>query len=112
MNSAAGRDVQLEDQGALHDDVAGAALLGYGFVHRAVDRKHLGQARNFEHLQDPLVGADEGQVPVVAAQPLEPSNEHPETSRVQEIDPFEVDNDLVLALADQLNQLLAQPGAV
>ena len=41
---------------------------------------------------------------------FKPPTSTPETGRVQEVDPFEIDDDLAMALADQLNQLLAEPG--
>ena len=46
------------------------------------------------------------QVTVVAPQALQAADEDAEAGGIEEIDPFEVDNDLVLSFADQLDQLL------
>ena len=83
---------------------------GDGFVDRAVDREDLRQAGDLEHLEDPLVGAHQGEVAVVAAQPLEPAHQHAEAGRVEEVHALQVDDDLVLALAHQFDQLFPQPG--
>jgi hypothetical protein len=44
----------------------------------------------------------------VVADALEPADEHAEPGRVQEVDLLQVDDDVVGAVADQLDQLLAQ----
>ena len=40
---------------------------------------------------------------------FKPADQHAQPGRVQEVHPFEVDDDLAMALADQLDELLAQP---
>src|SRR6202011_3214184 len=70
----------------------------------------LGEAGDLEHLEDPVLGADQGQVALMATKPLETADQHPEAGRVEEVHALEVDDDLVLALADQLDQLLSESG--
>ncbi len=54
--------------------------------------------------------ADEDEVAVVAAQPLQPAHQDAESGGIEEVDPFEVDDDLVLPIADQLNEAFAELG--
>src|SRR5579884_278183 len=89
-------------------DCAGSAA-GGGF-HRIVDGEDLGQAGDLEHLEDPALGAHQGEVTIVAAQALEPPDQHTEAGGVEEVDPLQVDDDLLVTLADQLDQPLPQPG--
>ena len=46
----------------------------------------------------------------MAADPLEPADEDAEPGRVEELHPFEVDQDRALTLVDQLDELLAELG--
>ena len=48
--------------------------------------------------------------PSWAAESLEPADEHTEAGGVEEVDALEVDDDAVLALADQLDQTLSEAG--
>src|SRR5687767_5012022 len=92
---------------------AGRSALSVGGdrgVDVVVNGEHLGQAGDLEHLQDPALGADQRQVTVVAADALETTDEDAEPGRVEKLHAFEVDQDLTLALVDQLNQLLAELG--
>src|SRR5947209_10613558 len=82
---------------------------GDGSVDRVVDAEHLGETGDLEHLQDAVLGADEGEVAVVATEPLEATDAHAEARGVEEVDTFQVDDDVVLALADQLHQPFAKP---
>src|SRR2546429_9556476 len=75
---------------------------GGGCVDRIVDGEGLGQTGDFEHLQDAGLSADEGEVAVMAAEPLEPADQDAQTGGIEEVDGFEVNHDLVLALAHQL----------
>src|SRR5438270_457492 len=59
---------------------------------------------------NPLPRPPQGEVAVVTAEPLQAANQHAETGRVEEVDALEVHDDLVLPLADQLDQLLPQAG--
>ena len=74
-----------------------------------MDREDLGEARDLEDLQDAALGADEQEVAVVAAQALEAAHEHTQTGGVEEVDALEIDDDAVLALADELDQPFAEP---
>jgi hypothetical protein len=85
-------------------------LAGDGGVDRLVDREDLGEPRDLEDLEDAVLGAHQAEVAVVAAQALEPAHEHPETGGVEEVHALQVDDDAVLALTDQLDQPLAEPG--
>ena len=53
------------------------------------------QAGDLEHLQDAGLGAHQGEVAVVGADPLERRDEHAEAGGVDEVDPLEVDHDPV-----------------
>src|SRR5512132_752095 len=77
-------------------------------AHRAVDGEDLGQAGDPEDLEDLLLGADQLQRAVVVADPLQPTDQHPEPGRVQEVHLLEVDDDVVGPVADQLDELLAE----
>src|SRR5439155_24424972 len=58
--------------------------------------------------QDAALRAHQDQLTVVAADPLQAAHQHPEPGGVEEVDALEVDDDLVLALADQLDEPLAE----
>src|SRR5690348_66468 len=81
-----------------------------GGIDGVVDREHLREAGDLQHLQDPALGADEGQIAVVAPDALEPPDEDSEARRVEELHTFEVDQDRALTLVDQLDELLAELG--
>src|SRR5207245_1959655 len=78
-------------------------------VERFVDREDLGETGDFEHLEDAALGADQREIAIVAPEPLESAHQDAETGGVEEVDGFEVDDDLVLALADELDEALAEP---
>jgi hypothetical protein len=75
-----------------------------------VDREHLREPGDLEHLQDAALRADEDELAVVAAHPLEAADEHAEAGRVEEVHALEVDDDLVLALTDELDEALSEAG--
>src|SRR5579884_154430 len=79
-------------------------------VARAVDREHAVEPRDLEDLRDVAVAADERELAVVRAQPLDAADEHAERRRVDERRVGEVDDDLPAALADHLEQLLLELG--
>src|SRR5258705_10509769 len=92
---------------------AGRSALAVGGncgIDRVVNGEDLGQTGDLEHLQDPALGAHQGQVAVVAADPLEPADEDAEPGGVEELDALEVDQDRALTLVDQLDELLAELG--
>src|SRR5256886_6589041 len=66
--------------------------------------------KNSEDFRDVAVDADERQLPVVRAQPLDASDEYAERRRVDERRTAEVDDDLFAALADHFEQLLLELG--
>src|SRR5438105_7617993 len=74
-----------------------------------VNREDLRQAGDLEDLEDPTLSAHEREVAVVASHPLQPSDQHAETGRVEEVDAFEIDEDPVMALAHELDEPLAEP---
>src|SRR5712691_7630919 len=84
---------------------------GHGGVERVVDGEHLRQTRDLEDLQDAALGADQHQVAVMAAEPLQPAHQHAKAGGVEEVDGLEVDDDAVLSLADQLDEALAEAGS-
>src|SRR5205085_11412261 len=83
-------------------------LGGDGVVDGLVNGEDLRQPGDLEHLEDAALCAHEEEVAIVAAQPLETTDEHAQPGGVEEVDAFEVDDDAVLALADQLDQLLPE----
>src|SRR5579862_1468832 len=94
--------------------VAGNDRLGGAVGRRRFDavvaREDLGQAGDLETLQDARLRADELEVAVVAAQPLEPTDQHAEAGGVEEVDALEVDHDAVLAFGDQLDEPFTELG--
>src|SRR6266567_6820038 len=85
-------------------------LGGGGRFNGVVDREHLRETGDLEHLQDAGLGADQDHVPVMAPQALEPSDEHAQTGGVEEVHALQVDHHLMAALADQLDEPLTEPG--
>jgi len=87
-----------------------ASGLGQRFGLGAVDREDLGQAGDPEDLEQPLLGADQSHRSVVRAHLLESADEHAETRGVEEVDLLHVDDKVVVAVADQLSDLVPEPG--
>src|SRR5207247_8141062 len=86
-----------------------AALGCDGLVHRLVDAEDLRQPGDLEDLQYPLLRADQIQRAVVGPHPLQAPDQHPEAGGVEEPDLVQVDDELVVALADQVDEQLTQP---
>src|SRR5690348_1940094 len=87
-----------------------AALYGRdGLVHRLVDAEDLRQPGDLEDLQDPLLRADQVQRAVVSPHPLQAPDQHPEAGGVEEPDLIQVDDELVAAPADQVDEQLPEP---
>src|SRR5205823_12121231 len=83
------------------------ALRGrYGLVRRLVDAEDLRQPGDPEDLQDPLLRADQIQRAVVGPHPPQAPDQHPEAGGVEEPDLVQVDDELVAALADQVDEQL------
>src|SRR5581483_3650136 len=101
------RDLELDDRFDAH----ASGLARNRSFHGVVDGEDLGEAGDLEHLQDAGLRADEREVAVVAAKALETADEHAQAGGVEEVDALQVHDDLVLALADEFHQLLAQAGS-
>src|ERR1700751_1819514 len=87
-----------------------AALRGRdGLVRRLVDAEDLRQPGDFQDLQDPLLRADQVQRAVVGPHPLQAPDQHPEAGGVEEPDLVQVDDELVAARADQVDEQLPEP---
>src|SRR6266568_6767884 len=80
-----------------------------GLVHRLVDAEDLRQPGDPEDLQDPLLRADQIQRAAVRPHPPQAPDQHPEAGGVEEPDLVQVDDELVAALADQVDEQLTQP---
>src|SRR5690242_20658102 len=83
---------------------------GGGRLNRVVQLEDAVERGNPEDLQKPLVCADELERAVDRPQPLERADEHPETGRVEKLDPAEVDHDVPGTLLDQLDEPFSQAG--
>src|SRR5881275_847681 len=90
--------------------LVGRLELGDGLVAGGVDREDAVEAGDLEDLGDVAVAADERQLPVVRAEALDASDEDAERRGVDERRVAEVDDDLLAALADHLEQLLLELG--
>src|SRR5512140_1262 len=85
-----------------------AVELRHRFVARAVDREDAVEAGDLEDLRDVPVAADERELAVVRAQALHAADEDAERRRVDEGGVREVDDHLLAALADHLEELLLE----
>src|SRR6266487_4359519 len=81
----------------------------YGLVHGHVDAEDLRQPGDPEDPQYPLLRADQIQRAVVGPHPPQAPDQHPEAGGVEEPDLVQVDDELVAALADQIDEQLTQP---
>ncbi len=95
----------------LHREPGGYCLLPGrdGLVHCLVDAEDLRQPGDLEDLQDPLLGADQIQRAVMRPHPLQAADQHPQAGGVEEPDLLQVDDELVVVLADQIDEQLTQP---
>src|SRR4051794_24155427 len=80
-------------------------LTSHSRVDGVVDGEDLGETRDLEDLEDAMLRAHQREVAVVTAEPLEATNQYAEARRVEEVDTLEIHDDLVLSLADQLDEL-------
>ena len=116
--AAAGRGERDEEDGRYCEDAAQGYELVLGdavevrdrLVARRVDREDAVEAGDLEDLRDVPVAADERQLAVVRAQALDPADEDAERRRVDERRRREVDDHVLAALADHLEQLLLELG--
>src|SRR3954468_15256512 len=90
--------------------LVGRLQLGNGLVAGGVDREDAVEAGDLEDLGDVAVAADERELALVRAQPLDAADEHAERRGVDERRVAEVDDDLLAALTDHLEQLLLELG--
>src|SRR2546423_2601561 len=90
--------------------LVGRLELGDGLVAGWIDREDAGEARDLVDLGDVPVAADERELSVVRAQPLDSPDQHAEGRRVHERRVAEIDDDLLAALPDHLEQLLLELG--
>src|SRR5436190_7451854 len=80
-----------------------------GLVHGLVDAEDLRQPGDPEDPQYPLPRADQIQRAVVHPHPPQAPDQHPEAGGVEEPHLVQVDDELVAALADQVDEQLPQP---
>ena len=74
-----------------------------------MDAEDLGQPGDPEDLEQPFVRADECEIAAGTSQPAVGADQDPQTSRIQEVDPGKVDDDVLLAGSDHLVEAVAQP---
>src|SRR5262249_15384567 len=86
----------------------GRVEAGHRLVARRMDREDAVEARDLEDLRDVAVAANEGELAVVRPQALDAADEHAERRRVDERRVREVDDDVLRALADHVEELLLE----
>lgn len=67
------------------------------------------QASDPEDLQDPLVGADHRQIPLMSPDSLEPTDQHPQAGGVQKLNRLHIDDQLVAPLGHEVDYLFPHP---
>src|SRR4029079_11865412 len=77
---------------------------------RLVDGEDLGQTGDPEDLEQAVLRTDQLHRAVVRPDLLQATDKYAEAGRVQEVDALHVDHQVVVALADQLGDLVAQLG--
>src|SRR3954470_13284008 len=77
-------------------------------VARLVDREDAVEAGYLEDLRDVLVGADQSERAARRAQPLDAADEHAERRRVDEGGLRQIDDELLLAVLDHLDEALLE----
>src|SRR5256885_15158208 len=88
----------------------GRLELGDSLVAGRIDREDTVEAGDLEDLGDVAIAADQRELSIVRAQSLDASDQHAEGGRVDERRVAEVDDHLLAALADHLEQLLLELG--
>src|SRR6202008_4136954 len=81
---------------------------GYGLLARRVDREDAVEAGDLEDLRDVAVAADERKLPLVRSQPLDPADQDAERRRVDEGRVREVDDYVLRAVPDHVQELLLE----
>src|SRR2546430_7856849 len=109
MSAAAASRMPIAARGKLsRRRIACRAELRHCVVAGRVDREDAVEPGDLEDLRDVAIAADERELPVVRAEPLDAADEHAERGRVDEGGVAEVDDDLLAALPDHLEQLLLE----
>ena len=88
----------------------GGAGLGECLVAGRIDREDAVEPGDLEDLRDVPVAADEREPAFLGAEPLDAADEHAERCRVDERRVGEVDDDLLAALRDHVEELLLELG--
>src|SRR2546423_1411037 len=109
-NASAAQPSAAGSRRTLRRRLVGRLELRHGLVAGGIDGEDAVEARDLEDLGDVAVAADERQLPVIRAQALDSSDEDAERRGVDERRVAEVDDDLLAALADHLEQLLLELG--
>src|SRR6478735_427728 len=94
------------DGGAVREGLGSAA--GEGRLGRLVDHEDLREAGDPEDLEQAVLVADQLEGPVVGADLLQAADQDTEPGRVQELDGFHVDDDVVDTGRDELGDLVPQ----
>src|SRR5262249_8527482 len=79
-----------------------------GLVYRVVDAENLGQTGDAEDFQYPLLSADQVKRSIVGPDSLQPADQDAQASGVKELHLFHVDDELVIAVVDQVNKEFAE----
>src|SRR5580658_1547243 len=112
VRTCAGSGVNATSTVAISDGPDRALLLGFlgrdGQVHRLVDAEHLRQTGDPEDLEYPLLGAHEVERAIVSPHSLQPSHQHPESRRVEELDLLHIHDELVVVLVHQVDEQLTE----
>src|SRR5689334_24772432 len=66
-----------------------------------MDVEDLGQTGDPEDLQQPFLRTDQGQRPVVGAHPFQSADEHSEAGGIQELNAFQVQDEVVGPVVDE-----------
>src|SRR5215831_6264575 len=85
------------------------SVASQGLIDRVEDAEDLAQPRDPENPQNAALGADEIDPAVVRAHPLESPDQHPQSGRVEELDPLHVHDQVVLLLIDEPDEHLPEP---
>src|SRR5207302_6743876 len=86
----------------------GGAKLRDRFLACRIDREHAIEAGDLEDLRDVAVATDERKLAVVRPQPLDTADKHAEGRGIDEGRVAEVDDDVLPAFADHLEELLLE----
>src|SRR4030095_1577836 len=77
----------------------------------AVDGEDLGQSGNPKDLENTFLRADQAKRAIMSPHPLEAAHEHPESCRVEELNPLHIDDEVVVPGGDEVNKSLPELGS-